>query len=68
LRHASREHIALASDGSRCAMAHDSAGSEKLPYTTPKLTIHGTLQDITLMRFNWQGRREWPDGPIVNVS
>jgi hypothetical protein len=49
-------------------VAHDGAEGDKQRYTTPKLTVHGTLKDITLMRFNWQGRREWPDEPIVNVS
>jgi hypothetical protein len=25
----------------------------KKPYTRPKLTIHGTLAELTLMRFKW---------------
>jgi len=48
--------------------AHDSASSDKKRYTTPMLTIHGTLKDITLMRFNWNGRRDWGEEPIGNVS
>ena len=43
---------------------------QKKPYTTPRLTVHGALADITLMRFNWQPRRpgDWKDDPIGNVS
>lgn len=41
---------------------HDA--TEKKPYTTPRLTIHGTLDEITLMRFKWPK----PPGQGNNVS
>ena len=48
--------------------AHGSASGDKKRYTTPTLTVHGTLKDITLLRFNWNGRREWGQDPVDNVS
>jgi hypothetical protein len=46
----------------------DASTRDKQRYATPRLMTHGTLKDITLMRFNWQGRREWGEDPVVNVS
>jgi hypothetical protein len=54
--------------GAHAMAVHDSAAGGKQHYTTPELTPLGTLKDITLMRFNWQGRREWGEEPIGNVS
>jgi hypothetical protein len=48
--------------------SHDGEEIDKKRYTTPKLMIHGTLKDITLLRFNWHGHREWDGDPIDNVS
>jgi hypothetical protein len=49
-------------------MGHDGAVTSKRLYATPTLLILGTLKDITLMRFNWQGRREWGEESIGKVS
>ena len=43
--------------------APDNAVSDKRTYTTPRLTIHGTLKEVTLMRFPWPERGEWPRDP-----
>jgi hypothetical protein len=50
--------------------AVDAENSVKKRYTTPELKVHGTLTDLTLMRFNWHPRRpgNWADDPINNVS
>lgn len=47
---------------------HDDAVSDKKRYTTPNLLILGTLQEITLLRFNWHGHREWGEDSIGKVS
>jgi hypothetical protein len=49
-------------------LAHESEAGDRRHYTTPVLKLHGTLKDITLLRFNWHGRREWGEDPINNVS
>jgi hypothetical protein len=49
-------------------VGHESTGGDKKSYGIPRLTSLGTLKDITLMRFNWQGGREWRQDPIGNVS
>jgi hypothetical protein len=52
------------------ALDSDNGEQQKQPYTTPHLTVHGSLTDITLLRFNWHPRRpgDWKDDPIGNVS
>jgi hypothetical protein len=49
-------------------LASDAENRAKKPYTTPRLTLHGTLTDITLMRFNWHPRRpgDWTEDDAVD--
>lgn len=46
----------------------DDVGKTKRLYTAPQLTVHGTLTDITLMRFKWPDREGGGGPDVCNVS
>lgn len=64
----SREHIAPAFDGfwGHAMPTLDDVRNSKRLYTAPQLTVHGTLTEITLMRFKWPDRGDWSQDPTTS--
>jgi len=52
-------------------MQSTSENSGKRPYTTPRLTVHGTLEDVTQQQNKTYGLSDgflFQGAPIANVS